>query len=130
MVDDEGSPLVRDPKGHLPGDTVQIEIGFFKHEMHLKEVYAAFEHQDHEPFEIIVRGLPEEAEPPSGGIRFSRVLLRATVPEDAPPGLYRCQRLEAETYTGRRIPFDPSTEKTWGKWQFWVREEPETPPMF
>jgi len=57
--------------GHLPGDTVQIEIGFFRHEMHLKEVYAAFEHQDHEPFEIMLRGLPEEAEPPSEGSRFS-----------------------------------------------------------
>ncbi len=64
---DEESTLAGRSKGHLPGDTVQIEIDFFRHEVHLKEVYAAFEHQDHEPIEIMLRGLPEEAEPPSGG---------------------------------------------------------------
>jgi hypothetical protein len=61
--------------------------------VHVKEVYAAFEHQDHEPFEIMLKGLPEEAEPPSERSRFSRVALSAIVPSDAPPGLYRSQRL-------------------------------------
>ena len=32
---DEKSTLSGAPKGHLPGDSVQIEIGFFRHEMHL-----------------------------------------------------------------------------------------------
>lgn len=127
---DEGSTSAKIPTGHLPGDTVRIEIGFFRHEMHLKEVYAAFEHQDHEPFEIMLRGRPEEAEPPSGGNKFSRVVLCVLVPSDAPPGLYQCQRLGVVTYGERRIPFDPSTEETWGKWQFWVHEEPETLPTF
>jgi len=127
---DEQSLHAGTPKGHLPGDSVQIEIGFFRHEMHLKEVYAAFEHQNHEPFEIMLKGIPEETEPPSEGSRFSRVVLSAIVPSDAPPGLYRCQRLGVVTYGERRIPFDPRTEETWKKWQFWVREEPETPPTF
>ena len=127
---DEQSLHAGTPKGHLPGDSVQIEIGFFRHEMHLKEVYAAFEHQNHEPFEIMLKGIPEETEPPSEESRFSRVVLSAIVSSDAPPGLYRCQRLGVLTYGERRIPFDPGTEETWKRWQFWVREEPETLPTF
>jgi hypothetical protein len=110
---------------------VRIEIGFFRHEMNLKKVFAAFEHEEaHEPFEVTLRGHPEEVEPPSQGTKFSRVILSGGVPADAPPGVYRCQRLEAETFGGRRIPFDPSTEETWRNWHFLVREEPATPPSF
>ena len=70
---------------------MRIEIGFFRHEMNLKEVVAIFEHEErHEPFEVTLRGHPEEVEPPSVGVKFSRVILSAIVPSDAPPGVYRC----------------------------------------
>jgi hypothetical protein len=95
-----------------------------------KRGFAAFEHEDHEPFEVTLRGRPEEVEPPSGGMKFSRAILSAIVPSDAPPGLYRCQRLEVETCGGRRIAFDSSTEETWRNWPFLVREEPAAPPSF
>ena len=58
MVDKE-SPLVHRHLRHLPGDTVQIEIGFFRHGMNLKEVLATFEHAIDKPFEITLRGHPE-----------------------------------------------------------------------
>ena len=128
---EEGVPIGERRVGHLPGDRVRVEIGFFRHEMNLNEVFAAFEHEeDHEPFEMILKGRPEEVEPPSGGTKFSRVILSATVPADAPPGVYRCQRLELETFGGRRIAFDSSTEETWRNWHFLVREEPAAPPYF
>jgi hypothetical protein len=99
--------------------------------MNLKEVFAAFEHEEaHEPFELTLRGSPEEAEPPSSGMKFSKVILSAIVPGDAPPGVYRCQRLGVETFGGRRIAFDASTEETWRNWLFLVREEPAAPPSF
>jgi hypothetical protein len=126
-----GRPIGQGRVGHLPGDELRVEIGFFRHEMNLKEVFAAFEHEEyHEPFEVTLRGRPEEAEPPSGGTKFAKVILGAVVPADAPPGVYRCRRLEAETFTGRRVAFDPSTEEAWEKWHFLVREEPTTPPSF
>jgi hypothetical protein len=85
---EEGVPFGERPVGHLPGDQVRVEIGFFRHEMNLKEVFAAFEHEeDHEPFEVTLRGHPEEAEPPSGGMKFSKTILSAIVPSDAPPGV-------------------------------------------
>jgi hypothetical protein len=127
---EEDVPIGERPVGHLPGDWVRVEVGFFRHEMNLKEVFAAFEHEDHEPFEVTLRGRPEEVEPPAGGTKFSRVILTAIVPADAPPGVYHCRRLEAETFGGRRIAFDPSTEETWRKWHFLVREEPSVPPSF
>jgi hypothetical protein len=46
---------------------VRIETGFFRHEMNLKEVVAVFAHEErHEPFEVTLRGHPEEMEPPLG----------------------------------------------------------------
>ncbi len=110
---EEGVPIAEKPEGHLPGDQVQVKIGFFRHERNLQGVFAAFEHENHEPFDVTLRGQPEEVEPSSGGMKFSRVTLSAVVPSDAPPGLYRCQRLEVETFGGRRIAFDSSTEETW-----------------
>lgn len=127
----EGVPFGERPVGHLPGDRVRVEVGFFRHEMNLREVFAAFEHEeDHEPFDITLKGRPEEAEPPSGATKFSKVVLTAIVPADAPPGVYRCRRLEIETFGGRRIAFDPATEETWSNWHFLVREEPAVPPTF
>jgi hypothetical protein len=130
MAEDKGVPINERRVGHLPGDQVRIEIGFFRHEMNLKEVFAAFEHENHEPFEVTLRGRPEEAEPPSGGVKFSRVILSAIVPGDTPPGIYGCQQLEVESFGGRRIAFDASVEETWRKWHFLVREEPAAPPFF
>jgi len=130
MAEDEGVPLGERRVGYLPGDGVRVEIGFFRHEMNVKEVFAAFEHENHEPFEVTLNGHPEEAEPPAGGTKFSRVIFTAIVLADAPPGVYRCQRLEVESFGGRRIAFDPSTEETWKKWHFLVREEPTAPPSF
>jgi hypothetical protein len=125
---EEGVPIGQRHVGHLPGEEVRVEIGFFRHEMNLQGVFAAFEHEeDHEPFEVTLRGRPDEAEPPSEGTKFSRVILKAIVPADAPPGVYRCRRLEAMTFGGRRVAFDPSTEQTWEKWHFLVREEPASP---
>ena len=95
---------------------MRVEIGFFRHEMNLNEVFTAFEHEeDYEPSEITIRGRPEEAEPPSEGMKFSRVILKAIIPADAPPVVYRCRRLEAKTFGGRRVAFDPSTKQTWRK---------------
>jgi hypothetical protein len=75
---EEGIPNGERRVGHLPGDQVRVEIGFFRHEMNLKEVFAAFEHEEsHEPFEVTLRGRPEEAEPPSGGMKFSRAVKQA-----------------------------------------------------
>jgi hypothetical protein len=79
---------------------------------------------------VTLRGSPEEAEPPSEGMKFSRAILKAIVPVDAPLGVYRRRRLEAETFGGRRVAFDQSTEQTWRKWHFLVREEPASPPSF
>src|SRR3712207_7457478 len=50
--------------------------------------------------------------------KFSRVILSAIVPADAPPGIYRCGQLEALSFGGRRIPFHPFTEERWRKWHF------------
>ena len=123
MAEVEGVPINERRVGHLPGDRVRVEIGFFRHEMNLKEVFAAFEHEEsHEPFEVTLRGRSEEAEPPSGGVTFSRVILSAIVPSDAPTGVYRCQQWEVESFGGRRIAFDSSTEETWRNWHFLVRE--------
>jgi hypothetical protein len=59
------------------------------------------------------------------------VTLSATVPGDAPPGIYRCEQLEALTFGGRRIPFHPFTEERWRKWHFLVlSEEQATMPSF
>jgi hypothetical protein len=38
--------------------------------------------------------------------------------------------LEVKTFGARRIVFDASTEETWRKWHFLVREEPAAPPSF
>ena len=66
MAEVEGVAINERRVGHLPGDRVRIEIGFFRHEMNLKEVFAAFEHEEsYEPFEVTLRGRSEEAEPPS-----------------------------------------------------------------
>lgn len=173
MVDKE-SPLVHRHLRHLPGDTVQIEIGFFRHGMNLKEVLATFEHAIDKPFEITLRGHPEpvrtdfvsrrlgkhlgrfasslpfgdrrgrlevgswtipliplDANTSPERTKFSRVILSATVPGDAPPGIYRCARLEALTFGGRRLPFHPFTEERWRKWHFLVLSEEEgTLPSF
>jgi hypothetical protein len=63
MVED-GVPIGQGLVGHLPGDEVRVEVGFFRHAMNLKEVFAAFEHEgDHEPFEATLRVLEEVREP-------------------------------------------------------------------
>jgi hypothetical protein len=133
--------------GFIPGDPVEIEMGSLRHQMNLKEVLAVFrrsvaERNDESdpPYEITLRGRPEERDLPrphffedskiSRDSKVSRVTLSATVPPDAMPGEYQCQRLEAETFAGRRVPFDPHTEATWRSWRFRVQEEPETPPTF
>jgi hypothetical protein len=124
MAEDEAVPINERRVGHLPGDLVRIEIGFFRHEMNLREVFAAFEHEEsHEPFEVTLRRHP-------GGVKFSRVILSAIVPGDTPPGIYGYQQLEVESIGGRRIAFDASVEETWRKWHFLVREEPAAPPSF
>ncbi|MCA1719179.1 MAG: hypothetical protein LC781_20930, partial [Actinobacteria bacterium] len=112
-VDEEGHQSGRDEEtplgqGFVPGDLARIEVGFFRHEMNLKEVFAYFEHEDDAEHAIALRGEPQETDPPTGGTKFSGVSLRATVPADAAPGVYRFRRLEAETYGGRRLPFDQS----------------------
>ena len=122
---DEETPL---GQGFVPGDLARIEVGFFRHEMNLTEVVAVFEHEDDAEHAITLRGEPQEAEPPSGGIKFSGVSLRTTVPAEVAPGVYRFRRLEAETYGGQRVPFDSETQERWGRWRFLVREEPDTPP--
>ncbi len=122
---DEGTPL---GQGFVPGDLARIEVGCFRHEMNLKEVVAIFEHEEDAEHAIVVRGEPQETNPPSGGTMFSGVSLRATVPAEAAPGVYRFRRLEAETYGGQRVPFDSDTQERWGRWRFLVREEPGTPP--
>jgi hypothetical protein len=114
----------------FPDQKWTIEVGFFRHEMNLKEVVAFFDHEDDAEHAIALRGEPQETEPPSGGIKFSGVSLRATVPAEAAPGVYRFRRLEAETYKGQRVPFDSDTQERWGRWRFLVREEPDTPPTF
>lgn len=115
-------------QGFVPGDLARIDVGFFRHEMNLKEVVAFFVHEEDAEQAIALRGEPRETEPPSGAIKFSGVSLRATVPADAAPGVYRFRRLEAETYKGQRVPFDSATQERWGRWRFLVREEPDTPP--
>ena len=122
---DEETPL---GQGFVAGDLARIEVGFFRHEMNLKEVVAYFEHEDDAEHAITLRGQPQETEPPTGGTKFSGVSLRATVSADAAPGVYRFRRLEAETYGGKRVPFDSDTQERWGRWRFLVREEPDTPP--
>jgi hypothetical protein len=57
--------------------------------------------------------------------KFSRVILSAIVPADAPPGIYRCGKLEALRFGARRIPFHPFTEERWRKWHFQVLSEEE-----
>jgi hypothetical protein len=67
MAEDEGVPINERRVSYLPGDQVLVEIGFFRHEMNLKEVVAVFAHEErHEPFEVTLRGHPEEMEPPLG----------------------------------------------------------------
>jgi len=171
---DKEVPLVHKHLGHLPGDSVVIEIGFFRHGMNLKEVLATFEHANDKPFEITLRGHPErvrtdfvsrridkhlgrfvrrlslgnkrgrlevgswtipliplDANTNPERTKFSRVILSATVPSDAPPGIYRCRQLEALTFGGKRIPFHPFTEERWRMWHFVVlSEEESTLPSF
>ncbi len=122
---DEETPL---GQGFVPGDLARIEVGFFRHEMNLKEVFAYFEHEDDAEHSIALRGEPQETDPPAGGTKFSEVSLRAIVPADAAPGVYCFQRLEAETYGGRRLQFDQKTQERWRRWRFLVREEPDMPP--
>ena len=118
-----------------------IEMGSLRHQMNLKEVFAVFrrsvaerDDESNPPYEITLRGRPEETDLPRPPFfedsKVSRVTLSATVPPDAMPGEYQCQRLEAESFAGRRVPFDPHTEATWRSWRFRVQEEPETPPTF
>ena len=117
-------------RGFVPGDLVRIEVGFFRHEMNLKEVFAFFELQEGDISRTIsLSGHPKETyHPPSEGTKFSEVSLRAIVPADAAHGVYRFRRLEAETYGGRRVAFDEGTQDRWRRWRFLVREEPDTPP--
>lgn len=119
-------------QGFVPGDVARIEVGLFSHEMNLEEVLAFFEHEGDaegdESLLIELRGHPKETEPPSGGVKHSGVSLRAIIPADALPGVYRFRRLEAKTYGGRRVPFDENTQDRWGRWRFLVREEPDTLP--
>ena len=128
MAEVEEVPINERHVRHLPGDRVRVEIGFFRHEMNLKEVFAAFEHEEsHEPFEVTLRGHPEEWNLHQG-MKFSRVIL-STIVLAIP-----CRKIlmpavgGVETFGARRIAFDSSTEETWRNWHFLVREEPAAPP--
>jgi hypothetical protein len=81
---DEEVALEQRYTGHLPGETVQVELGFFRHETNVKEVSAVLEHEDGEPFEIKLKGRSEETEPLSGGTKLCRVILSGILPSDAP----------------------------------------------
>lgn len=118
----------------VPGDLIGIEMGSLHHRPGLTEVLAIFEMDDvrdegSAPRDIILRGrlLPTPLPHlyPSGDVGgedlVSRVTLSAVVPPGALPGEYRCQRLEAETRTGRRVPFAPVSEAAWQGWRFRVR---------
>ena len=120
MAEDEGVPINERRVGHLPGDRVRIEIGFFRHEMNLKEVFAAFEHEEsHEPFEVTLRGCEVQQGHPLG----HRSERRSSRPLSMPA-------VRGGNVRGRRIAFDSSTEETWRNWHLLVREEPAAPPSF
>ena len=75
--------------------------------------------------------IPLDANTSPERTKLSRVILSATVPGDAPAGIYRCRKLEALTLGGRRLPFHPFTEERWRKWHFLVlSEEGGTLPSF
>ena len=125
--------------GFVPGDIVGIEMGSLRHRADLEEVLAVFvtrvagASRGRAPREITLRGRllrrplrrrhPSEGNRVGAGGEVSRVTLSTVVPTDAMPGEYRCVRLEAETRTGRRVPFDPVTEAAWRGWRFRVQEE-------
>jgi hypothetical protein len=67
MGEDEEVPINERRVGHLPGDRVRVEIGLFRHEMNLKEVFAAFEHENHKPFEVTLKATPRRWNLPLGG---------------------------------------------------------------
>jgi len=46
---EEGVPIGQRRVGHLPGGEVRVEIGFFRHEINLNEVFVAFEHEEEGP---------------------------------------------------------------------------------
>ena len=114
-----------------PGDLIGIEMGSLLHHADLAEVLAVFE-MDHagaegdaSPRGIVLRGrlLPMPLRPhhsPMDGV-VSRATLSAVVPRRVAPGEYRCRRLEAETRSGRRVPFAPNGEAAWQGWSFRVR---------
>ena len=127
-VDDKGQ-LGRDEEaplgqGFVPGDLARIEVGFFRHEMNLKEVVAFFEHEDDAEHALALRGEPQETDPPAGGTKFSEVSLRATVPADAAPGVYRFRRLEVETYGGGRLPSTRAPRRGGGAGASWCEKNP------
>ncbi|CAA9455049.1 MAG: hypothetical protein AVDCRST_MAG25-16 [uncultured Rubrobacteraceae bacterium] len=113
--------------GFVPGDVVGIEMGALRHRKGLRGVIAVFEKDGdggYPPQKIALRGRLERAplrRHPSGDDRISRVTLSAVVPDDAVPGEYRCRRLEAETFEGARVAFEPVTEAAWRGWRFRVQ---------
>ena len=122
--------------GFVSGDVVGIEMGSLRHRADLREVFAVFDDGPGDGWyplhEITLRGRPQRATQQttqrtllrrrhsSGAGMLSRVILSGIVPTGAAPGEYRCRRLEAETHTGRRVPFDPVTEAEWRGWRFRV----------
>ena len=110
----------------VQGDVVGIEMGSLRHRADLREVLAVFGRDGvgddgSSLHEITLRGRPEVASPRRHSSGVSRVTLSAVIPADAAPGEYRCCRLEAETHSGRRVPFEPVTESAWRGWRFRVR---------
>lgn len=114
--------------GFVSGDVVGIEMGSLRHRTDLREVFAVFcedgaGNGGYTSCDITLRGRPQRMSlrrHSSEASRLSRVTLSAVVPDDAVPGEYRCQRLEAETHAGERVPFDPVTEAAWRGWRFRV----------
>jgi hypothetical protein len=129
---------------YIPGDTMSVEISQFVHEMHLKEVRATFTEEvpNHvvrggsDPSTIELKGEPAETpryaddSDPDRIKMSSRVVLSKEISRRTKPGIYKCTRLVARTYTGQVIPFDPRTEEHWKAWRFRVKSEPDTPPHF
>lgn len=121
-------------KTYIPGDEVSVEIGSIMHEMNITNVASLFEHEGGGEG-IVLNGWPERSEDShqyedAVGLKRSRAIIKATIPEDATPGLYRCAGLMVETYAEREIAFAPGTEEIWSEWSFRVGEEPTTPPKF
>jgi hypothetical protein len=122
------------PVTYIPGDTIAVPINDFVHEMNLKAVVAHFGHETTGQ-RIELRGEPSSARRGPGGDksrgpRISRVTLKKNLGPSEPHGRYRCQGVWVETFGDAKIPFDEITAPKWRQWEFYVLEEPNTPPRF